>query len=173
MRRDPEDLGIQSREDMERDAPALAARPSTVKAVSATGGRAGDIPYGTARCFLDECGLDKLCSKGQISARQWRAGMLFRSRWLAATPRGSYASRYTPRVQGGGGSPGPEPERRLDAQQAVADAQEGMHPDHALAVQAVAGEDESAAGRLSALLGGLDHLADFYGVDPAFSRGRP
>lgn len=167
MKRDPDDFGIQQVDDMAR---AAAVRPTVVRDISATGGKAGDIPYGTARCYLDECRLDKLANREEITGRQWRAGMLFRAKWLQAMPRGSYASRYTPRVQGGGGTPGPEPEKRLDAEDAIKQAMDGMHPDHSLAVQAVAGEDERAKGRLEALKGGLDWLAEFYGVDVGFKR---
>lgn len=125
-------------------------------------------PHGDTLRYLDECRLDRLNYAGQITDAQWRAGCLFRAKWLIAHHHGSFAIRYGERVQGGGG--GVESDRRLDAADEAAKALQGMPPLVSAAVQAVCGEDESAKGWMRQLIEGLDHLREHFGVPRDFCR---
>lgn len=122
-----------------------------------------------------ECRLDALNSKGQLTDRLWRAGIEFRGLWHAQVA----ASRVTASFGGGGGGrPQLEPaEVRELARQKVkraltflqgGGAGEGYA--HADAVIAVAGQDESCAGRLKHLQAGLRRLADIWKIADDFCR---
>lgn len=124
--------------------------------------------WADASRYLDECQLDRLLLAGQVADREWRAGMLFRARWIAAHAGSSYGIRYAERVDGGGWAS--ESDRRLTAQDEIRAALEDLPETAARAVQAVAGGDEKAAGRMNALRLGLDRLAAFYGVPAGFKR---
>lgn len=146
------------------------ARPTASVRLDANGNPAHDRakPWADTERYLDECRLDRLLLAGAIDDRQWRGGILFRRRWSAAHQGSSYGIRYGERVDGGGWDA--ESDHRLMAQSDVRAALEGVPERAALAVQAVAGEDQTAAGRMDALRIGLDRLAAFYRVPPEFKR---
>jgi hypothetical protein len=137
-------------------------RPIEAVRLDANGNPAHDRakPWGDTVRVLDECRLDRLRHAGQVTDAQWAAGVRFRGRWLAAHQSSGYGIRYAERVDGGGGDA--EALHRLDAQTDVRAALHGMPEVAALAVQAVAGEDERAAGRMDALRVGLDWLVGVY-----------
>lgn len=146
------------------------ARPTAAVRLDANGNPAHDRakPWADTARYLDECRLDRLLLAGAIDDRQWRGGILFRRRWLAAHKGAGYGIRYGERVDGGGWDA--ESDHRLDAQSDVRAALAGMPADVAMAVQAVAGEDQPGAGRMDALRAGLDRLAAFWRVAPEFKR---
>lgn len=145
-------------------------RPVEAVRLDANGNPAHDRakPWGETVRVLDECRLDRLRHAGQITDGQWWAGLRFRRRWLSAHQSSGYGIRYAERVDGGGGDA--EALHRLEAQSDVRAALAGMPEAAALAVQAVAGEDERAAGRMAALRLGLDRLMAVYGVPAGFER---
>jgi hypothetical protein len=130
----------------------------------------GAEAWGAARMYLEECTLDGLEARRLIDGAQWRAGMLFRDRWLAAHPRESYAGRYKPREPGAHGNAEGQRAWQLDAESDVHAAMQGMREPAALALQSVAGEDEPAKGQLGDLREALTHLVGFYDVEPGFKR---
>lgn len=149
---------------------AATRRPSVEVRLDERGNLAHDRakPWADTVRMQDECQLDRLLWGGQISDAQWRAGVLFRSRWIAAHASASYGIRYGECVDGGGWAS--ESDRRLWAQGEIRGALDGVPTAPALAVQGVCGGDEPARGRLDPLRLGLDHLARHYGVPDAFKR---
>lgn len=149
---------------------AADRRPATRARLDERGNPAPDRskPWADTTRMLDECHLDRLNHGGHITDGQWRAGVLFRARWLAAHASASLGIRYGERVQGGGWAS--ESDHRLWAQGEIKGALEGVAPAMALAVQAVCGSDEPARGRMQALIGGLDHLVWHYGIPRDFER---
>lgn len=146
------------------------ARPASRARLDERGNPAHDRakPWSDTIRLLDECVLDRLLHGGQIIAMEWRAGVLFRGRWIAAHAGASYGIRYGERVQGSGWAS--ESDHKLWAEGEVKAALDGMPETAALAVQAVCGADEPAKGRLAHLRLGLDRLARHYGIPRDFDR---
>lgn len=149
---------------------AADRRPTEEVRLDANGNPAHDRakPWANTLRYQDECQLDRLLWAGQIDDRQWLGGIRFRRLWLAAHRVASYGIRYTERVDGGGS--GVESDTRLAAEDAVRAALRDLTEAAALAVQAVAGNDERGAGRMPALRLGLDGLAMALGVPAGFRR---
>lgn len=149
---------------------AALERPADIIDVARIGGKGENKPTGTVKRYRDECVLDELNHRGQLTDRRWRAGILFRMKWLAAFRPVGYGSRYEPRINSSGRSSSLPAEEMFDAEDEITKALAGIPIRAAMAVQAVAGEDESAKGRLAYLTSGLDHLILFYAVPDDFRR---
>ena len=163
MNRDTDDFGS----DL---GTASKARPSAIVEVLAPERSKRD----TVRRYLEECRLDGLQGRGEIQDREWRAGILFRAKWLAAFKGGGYEANYRERVHNSAAAHriSEAQAERISAQDRVREALETLGEIESLAVSAVAGEDEEVRGfrRLHALRAGLVKLADFYGVAQDFRR---
>lgn len=125
------------------------------------------------RMYRDECALDRLNSRTdqwRIPDRSWRAGMMFRGKWLLCRHASPVTAGYGERVQGRGQQD--MQATRSDARaQLDAVARELTQLEWA-AIAAVCGEDENAKGRWVYLDRGLAKLADWWNVPDDFSRWR-
>ncbi|EFH09401.1 hypothetical protein ACFFMP_08535 [Pseudoroseomonas cervicalis] len=123
-----------------------------------------------------ECRLDALNVRGQLVDRLWHAGMLFRFYWLRSVAMQRVVASLG--SSGFAASSGLHAvEAREHYRQRVNVALEHLRQPggeaayaQASAVEAVAGQDESCAGRLYALQGGLARLADLWMVADDYCR---
>lgn len=125
------------------------------------------------RRYADETTIDRLNARSdqwRITDRLWRAGCIFRGKWLACRLPARVVASYGPPGGGGGADRAAWLYHLLDAREAVEEARGACPASGWLAVCAVAGEDEPARGRWYDLRDGLDALADFWDIPADYSR---
>ncbi len=121
--------------------------------------------------MLAECELDSLLIKGWISEPQWRAGMLFRVKWLACVRLPNITAQYG--ETSGRATQNPTDEvaaRRATASQDVNEAIRVLGMIQSAAVIAICGMDEKPKGRLAVLRLGLEGLRVLYRVPADYER---
>jgi hypothetical protein len=148
-------------------------RPSVIVDLEATS--RGSVQTGArvlTKRMIVECEVDRLLVNGQLTDPQWKAGTLFRVKWMACVKLPKVCATYGCQPIGsvGGSSADDVAARRASARQDVDEAIRALGLLRSNAVIAVCGMDESARGRVGVLRDGLDALREFYKVAADYDR---
>ena len=152
--------------------PAAIARASRI--VRIAGETRSSVASGAVmvRRYRDECLLDGYNSRGYLDDRQWRAGTLFRRRWMMATSQPRVTANY---LRTSGRSCGPDDAivAATAAEIAVSDAIKTLGMIRSAVVISVAGQDEQVGRLMADLKDALAMLADLWEVREDYSRSAP
>ena len=157
--------------DLGADGLAAQARAWVERPIHAPGASYSREARVWVRQYRDECVIDTLNSRSdqwRLSDRQWRAGCLFRGKWLATRHANPTTAGYGERVAGRGTAD--MLGYSSDCRAALDALCEHMPEPEWMAVCAVAGEDERAKGRWHLLVRGLDRAADWWDVPGDYRR---
>ena len=122
------------------------------------------------RRYRCECTLDQLNAWGQITDRQWMAGIKWRFVWLVARRGGVSSMRWdgsSSRTAGDGSNP---LETREQAVRALTETWQMLGPDLGAIMSSVAGEDEYPRRNMERFRDALDRLAGHWRIDPEYCR---
>ena len=150
--------------------PAAQARASRIVTVGGERKSAIKAAKVEARRYDVECRVDALNAWGQLSDRQWAAGVRFRFHWRHSTWHPRVTATYGEQAHTQSRSTEPPPlERSVHVIRLDEWAQILTAPEWA-AMAAVAGEDESCAGKLRLVQSACNAIADNLKIDKEFSR---
>lgn len=121
-----------------------------------------------ARRFTCECYVDELHANRKLTDRQWKAGMMFRGKWLVGARHTPVTGLYGERTDKGDATSATE--YTHSARQQLTDAIRHLGMWASSVVIAICGEDEQRADDVPVLVLGLDALADFWKLDEQFRR---
>ena len=153
--------------------PAAKARESAMCRIAgeSTGSASPPSPVYVRR-YACECVIDWLNapSRGYITDRQWRAGIMFRRKWSQATSKQRVTANYA-RVGGRGVNNSDDAFiAACAAEMAITDAMKAMGTMRGNVVISVAGHDEKVGRRMATLREGLDIVADLWDVPLDYNR---
>ncbi|MBP0492184.1 hypothetical protein [Roseomonas indoligenes] len=167
--RTPPDLGQEVRDPEGKVVGAGSHRPietTEIELLPAPGSKAA--VKAIARRYTVECVLDAYNARGQLVDMLWRAGMMFRAQYRAATTRPKVTAEYGER--GGKGSTAEAVDARNDAERKYLAALDALPVRMRAVVIGVCGEDEWASDRMRLLHEALRVLVDHYRIPADYCR---